>query len=193
MPQAFDPKRFEALVRYVAHATADDETFGRTKLAKVLFYSDFDVYRDTGEPLTGATYVRRPFGPFPKELRETEMRLQAEGVVTLEHDVGEREPKRILPRGECPDMTALFEGWQLVVVDRWIEELRPLPAWKVSDVSHEHPGWILARDEWQEINYGTAFLPREPPSYDDTERAERVARERGWLTDAGWIWERTST
>jgi hypothetical protein len=58
---AFDRERFEGLILYIAHRRRDDVRFGRTKLAKVLFFSDFSVYQDQGEPLTGATYIRMTF------------------------------------------------------------------------------------------------------------------------------------
>jgi hypothetical protein len=40
----FDEDRFRELVLYIAHKTKDDPTFGRTKLAKVLFSRDFVAY-----------------------------------------------------------------------------------------------------------------------------------------------------
>src|SRR3954466_15180163 len=71
----FDSERFEGLVLFIAHSRRHDPRFGRTKLAKSLFYSDFDAYRDQGQPLTGASYIRMPFGPFPRELDSTERAL----------------------------------------------------------------------------------------------------------------------
>ena len=41
---------------------------GRTKLAKLLFYVDWEHLRKTGKTITGLTYNAFPFGPFPKSL-----------------------------------------------------------------------------------------------------------------------------
>ena len=79
----FDPKRFESLVLHIAYRTKSDERFGRTKLAKALFYSDFTAYREVGEALTGAVYVKEDHGPFPVALPATEWRLADRGLVTL--------------------------------------------------------------------------------------------------------------
>lgn len=187
----FDRERFEALVLYIAHQTADDETFGRVKLAKVLFYSDFDVYRDQGESLTGATYIRMPRGPFPRQLGEAEKALEATGQVVLEHEgKDEYEEKRIVPQGSPPELGGLFEQWQLLTVDARIKEIQSASARRASDLSHDHPGWRLASENGVEIPYSTALLPQERPSAQDAEDAKRIARERGWLTERGWIWER---
>jgi len=190
--RVFNAARFEALVLWIAYETKDDENFGRTKLAKVLFYSDFDAYRTDGTSLTGATYARWPFGPFPRELEKVEQELAASGRVSLDYDVPEGEEKKIRPLAEQPDIASLFEPWQVANVRLYISQFRRQSAQHVSDVSHEHPGWLMA-GQFKPIPYGTSFLPVEPPRDDQIERGERLARERGWLTDDGWICERRST
>jgi hypothetical protein len=49
---AHDPKRFEEVVLFIAEQTADDPEFGSTKVAKVLYHSDIESYRDLGEAIT---------------------------------------------------------------------------------------------------------------------------------------------
>lgn len=187
----FDRKRFEALVLYIAHQTVDDENFGRVKLAKVLFYSDFDVYRDQGESLTGATYIRMPRGPFPRQLGQAEKALEATGQVVLEHEgKDEYEEKRIVPQGSPPELGGLFERWQLLTVDARIKEIQSASARRASELSHDHPGWRLASEDGVEIPYVTALLPQERPTAQEALRAKQVAREQGWLDERGWVWER---
>jgi Protein of unknown function (DUF4065) len=189
----FNRNRFEALVLYIAHLRKDDERFGRTKLAKALFYSDFAAYRDQGEPLTGATYIRMPFGPFPKQLDATEEALADRRVVYLDYVKDEYEEKRIVPLEPLPNLSDLFEPWELEVVAIWTERVALATAREISRLSHHHPGWLLAGGTGNPIPYETALLPQERPSGLDAERAKRIARERGWLSDAGWVWERTPT
>lgn len=188
----FHQDRFDALVLYIAHHTRNDATFGRVKLAKVLFYCDFTAYREEGASLTGATYIRLPKGPFPRALPEAEARLQRAGLARLDHDVPEYEEKRIVALRGADRATNLFEPWQLAFVNIWIDEISAASARRTSDRSHEHSGWILADHTGVEIPYATAFLPEGPPTAVDLARARRVARERGWLTDDGWTWERES-
>lgn len=190
MAKRFDSERFQALVLFIAHRRQDDPQFGRTKLAKALFYSDFDAYRDQGEPLTGATYVRMPFGPFPQELEATEKALDDRGIVYLDYVKDVYEEKRIVPRGHPPDLSGLFEPWELHLVGDWTDRVASATAREISRLSHHHPGWLLARSTGEPIPYETALLPQERPTGQDAERAKQIARERGWLSDRGWIWER---
>ena len=190
MANEFDSRRFEALVLHIAHRTKDVPDFGRTKLAKVLFYSDFDAFRAGGESITGATYVRMPFGPFPRELDDAEHALQRTGQIDLDYDKEDYDEKRIVPIGPPPDVSQLFEGWHLVHVDHWISEISAASARRISELSHEHPGWRLARESRVEIPYATHLLPQERPTALDAENAKQIARERGWLRGDGWTWER---
>jgi hypothetical protein len=155
----------------------------------VLFYTDFDSYREAGTALTGATYERWRFGPFPRELVALEAELEDSGKASLNYDVPEGEEKKIIPRVGTPDVRALLEPWQVELVHSYIRKFREQTSREVSDESHQHPGWRMAQ-ELQAIPYETAFLPLEPPRRDQVERAKRIAREQGWLTDDGFVWER---
>lgn len=193
MAAQFDRERFEALVRFIAERRKDDPRFGRTKLAKVLFYSDFDVYRDRREALTGAMYIRMPFGPFPSQLEETEKLLSDRGVVYLDYVKDDYEEKRIVPLKPLADLSGLFEPWALQLVTTWTDRIASATAREISRLSHHHPGWLMARDTGEPIPYQTALLPQERPTGRDVERAKEIARERGWLSDEGWVWERDTT
>jgi Protein of unknown function (DUF4065) len=135
----FDAERFEGLVLYVAWRTRTDQSFGRVKLAKVLFYSDFEAYAETGDSLTGAIYIRMPFGPFPKALDNAELRLARAQRVRLEHDTEDYEAKRIIPLGEPPDLDDMFKPSQLVAVTKWINKISRASATVASEQSHGHP------------------------------------------------------
>jgi len=190
MAAEFDRERFEALVLYIAHRRRDDLKFGRTKFAKVLFYSDFDVFRDTGKPLTGATYQRMPFGPFPRELEETEAAMSERQDVFLDYAKGEYEERRIIPLVPLPDLRHLFP-WELGLVDTWIDRIASASARDISRLSHYHPGWLIAGETGVDIPYETAHLPQERPTGQQAERAKEIARAEGWLRNGEWIWERT--
>lgn len=186
-PIEFDQRRFEALVLYVAWRTRDDPEFGRTKLAKVLFYSDLAVYAETGKPLTGAAYVHRAFGPFPPALDEIEEKIHREQTAIAQRIEApwniedDRESLKILPRVEPPGLSKIFENWnvQRYVVDSYIDKISRMGSWKVSDDSHKHPGWLMT-SEHDVIPYHVALMSRRRPSGQDCERIEQLAREYGW-------------
>lgn len=192
MAVEFDPSRFEDLVLYIAHQTAHDENFGRLKLAKVLFYADFAVYRDEGRSMSGATYKRMPFGPFPRELEAAEEALSADKRAFLDYVTPEGEEKKIRPLVPEPDVSRFLDAWQVLVLKDWITRISAAGSKEISELSHRHPGWRLARTNEADIPFSTALLPQERPTAQDAEDAKRIARERGWLSEQGWIWERES-
>ena len=193
MAADFNSERFEALVLFIAHRRQEDAQFGRTKLAKALFYSDFDAYRDRRESLTGATYIRMPFGPFPNQLDTTEKGLADRGIVYLDYVKDVYEEKRIVPLKPLPDLSGVFEPWALHLVGTWTDRIASATAREISRLSHHHPGWLLAKATGEPIPYETSLLPQERPTGRDVERAKEIARERGWLSDEGFIWERDTT
>ena len=66
----FDSRKFRDLALYLAHRSKDDPNFGMVKLQLMMYYCDFIAYHRTGKSITGATYVKRPFGPAPKEFAD---------------------------------------------------------------------------------------------------------------------------
>lgn len=188
----FDKERFRALVLYIAQRRRDDENFGRTKLAKALFYSEFEHYKACEIPIAGATYIRMPFGPFPQQLSDAEKELAAEGFVFPDYLKDEGEEKKLIPLKALPQhWLRLFDDVQLAIVNSWTDQVASASARRISDLSHEHPGWQLAKEKGEVIPYSTSLLPLERPSPEQTERAKEVARERGWLSpDGKWTWER---
>lgn len=166
----FRADRFRELVLYIAWRTRDDTRFGRTKMAKTLFYADFEAYAQEGEPVTAAEYRHWPFGPFPPVLYEVEKELVAAGLAELREGVVDGQEHKLVV-GTEPAMPHI-EQWQRAFVDMKISELAPLTTRQVSEDSHEHPGWALTNDR-EEIPYAAALIPTEPSS-----KAMRLAARR---------------
>jgi hypothetical protein len=154
----YDPQRFEDLVLFIAWTMRDDPHFGRTKLAKTLFYVDFDAYAEEGESLTGSTYEHWEHGPFPPQLYDVERKLVFEGRAGVKEPEGPGDEARLIPTRE-PIPRTPFEDWVKVFVARRANDLAEEPSWRVEDASHRHRGWELTKDR-EEIPYSTHFIPR---------------------------------
>ena len=102
----FDAERFREAVLYIAWRMKDDEEFGRVKLAKTLFYTDFESYADEGAPVTGARYEHWPRGPVPPALYQLFAELQRTGEATVVGGEIEGEAARLIPTRE-PDVRHL--------------------------------------------------------------------------------------
>jgi uncharacterized phage-associated protein len=60
----------EKLVQAVIFFASRVRKLGKTKLYKLLYFLDFQHYRDTGRSVTGLVYSAWPMGPVPVELHE---------------------------------------------------------------------------------------------------------------------------
>lgn len=177
----FSAGRFDELVLYIAERTQDDKEFGSTKLAKVLFFSDLEAFRDLGEPITGAEYQKWTYGPYPPQLKPARLGLEHASRARLIKG-GDHQADRLIPTRIRPaDLRAVgITPEQQAIVDAWISRIEQETANAISDFSHEHPGYQMVDDN-EPIPYESAFLADRPPTDDELASATRVARERGWL------------
>tara|TARA_Y100000310_G_scaffold339425_1_gene432027 strand:- start:786 stop:1331 length:546 start_codon:yes stop_codon:yes gene_type:complete len=60
----FNATKFEQALLLLMNA-ANNGLLGKTKLFKLLYYADFDHFERYGSPITGETYLRYEYGPFP--------------------------------------------------------------------------------------------------------------------------------
>lgn len=173
----FDRERFKDLVLFIAHKTQDDPRFGRTKLAKALFYLDFAAYAGDGASVTGATYHHWPRGPFPPILYEVERELERQGLVRIQTPQHEGDEAKLYPRGVLPPLRLEDYHKHLAAIE--VDRVSADPTWKVTDDSHEHPGWIVSRDR-EPIPYYAVHIAAKGPTPHDVERAEAIARDHSW-------------
>ena len=153
---AYNEHKFCELLVHIAHESAVDPNFGKTKLNKLLYYIDFAAYRSLGAPVTGATYQRRPYGPVPKEIPTARAKLVAEGALGLEvtDRFGFRQERFVAIRR--PDVS-VFTAPEMQIIEDVLTVLRNLNGKDVSDLSHQTVGWQVARDN-EVIPYESAFL-----------------------------------
>jgi len=171
----FDEEKFADLVLYVAHRCREDERFGSVKLSKILYYCDFESFKRTLKPITGATYLKKPKGPFPDELRRARDRLVKEQrAVTKLQRVIDYHENRLIPTSERVELSDKFTNVEHRIIDDVIEKMRPMNAADVTDHSHGEFGWIHAELN-QPIPYPTALIARSDAPWVVEARAERGA------------------
>jgi hypothetical protein len=169
-------RRFKELLLYVSQQSAEDPTFGATKLNKILFYSDFMAYAITGEPITGLEYQKIQNGPAPRRLVPLRQQLideQALGIQEIPLKSGKIQHRTVNLRR--PDLS-VFTADQISIVDHVISGLSQVDANGVSELSHRMIGWKVAK-MGETIPYETVFLSDEPLTPEDIQRGLEVARE----------------
>jgi Protein of unknown function (DUF4065) len=181
----FSANKFKELMLYIADQCRDDEYFGKVKLAKCLFFSDFYAYEKTGEPITGATYKRLPQGPVPDEFEAMAKALHEQhDALYMPHRFPDHKTEyRLIP--QRPVNSNWFSAAQLSIVDDVVRKLYGKNAHQVSDLSHiESVGWRIAR-RGDVIPYEAVFLSDRRPTEKDKQRAKELARKHGWTTGGG--------
>lgn len=180
----FDREKFGELLLYVASRMVGDPSYGSVKENKVLFFSDVIHYAEFGEPITGATYIRRRLGPAPRGLRVIQDELIKRGDADLAVlRKGPRVQKILFAKRE-PDLSR-FSGSEIALVDAVIKALADRTADEVSDLSHNLTGWKVAR-EGEEIPYSAIFLYNGTVTDRDILHAQQVAAGlQQELSDAG--------
>src|SRR5579862_7607173 len=114
---AFDREKFKSLVHYICWRCMDDPSkLGYVKLNKILWASDFTAYYERGEPITGAGYVKRQYGPVPGAIVPILRELEEQGFLTARdtHYHGFSKKEFLVLR---EPVTSAFSDSDLEIVD----------------------------------------------------------------------------
>lgn len=84
----FNEKKFEAAVLYMLSLSPDATIEGKKKLAKLLYFADFNYFEAFEKPFTGALYKALPMGPVPQELEQTLSNLEKEEITVKKKKTG---------------------------------------------------------------------------------------------------------
>lgn len=178
MECAFRRDKFKELMLYIAKRSEADPKFGAIKLNKLLYFADFRAYAENGQPITGARYQKLRWGPAARALLPVRAELIEEGAAELE-SVQYGHPQDRLVALREPDIED-FSPRELKIIDEVIEEHGPVNGSEISNVSHEAPGWQLARLQ-EDIPYHTVRITRPEPPPEILEEAVALADSHGWL------------
>jgi hypothetical protein len=177
----FDSQKFKQLILYLAERSGDDPGFAATKLNKLMYFCDFEAYRQLGRSITGARYQKLPWGPAAVEFLPLQDELFKEELARLElRERGGYTQRVTVPLS--PSDQTVFLPEELAIMEAVMEELRPYDATGSSDFSHERSaGWNLV-NEGALIPYATALVSTDPIPQEDLDRAQEYVRARGWVT-----------
>jgi hypothetical protein len=110
---------------------------GATKLNKVLWYADVFAFAAHGQSITGATYVKRQFGPVPKDILDVRARLKATGAIVEKFaNIGGYQQVQFIALREA-DVSG-FSAEQISLVDRIMRAIcYSHTASSISHLSHD--------------------------------------------------------
>lgn len=169
--------RFKELMVYVSDECLDDPTYSKTKLFKILFFSDFEAYGRYRQPITGVPYKKWPFGPAPAMYMRMEQEMLSDRIIRIARArVYNHSRQRVLPLRE--PIVDIFSARDISTVDRWIRFFWNTSAREVSRYSHGK-AWKLAHEN-ERIPYEAVFISDERVTFEDVDRVKELASEHGW-------------
>lgn len=180
---AFNQRKLEELVLYIAQRSQDDPQFGKTKLAKLLAFIDFLAFERHGEPLTGATYIKLDFGPAPDQLPSALNRLrQAERLHIAKEERYGYDQTGFTAR-DAPSVEGVFRPGEIRLVDEVLDRFASWNNTEIQELAHrQFVGWQRAHDG-DPIPYDTHYLSPMAPTENEMRQGRELAaaakRERG--------------
>ncbi len=145
MDKTFFRGKLKALVHYVCSRVRGPDLLGSVKLNKMLWYTDLASFVETGESVTGETYIKKPHGPVASHLASVLDELVQDGVLQIStvSRHGHRQKQYVPLRDPDPSKLGQSDLWLAEqVIDRISEEYT---AERISEVSHNRV-WSIAAD-----------------------------------------------
>lgn len=137
--RVFDFEKFSAMVLFFANKS---ERLLKTKLLKLLNYSDMVFFKENGISISGAKYVHLPYGPVPQNFDLLFGTMSATHVAHIEVEYeGGYENHEVIPECEVPK-NVLSEK-ELKVLERVYNKFKNYGSVEISNYSHNEKGYTM--------------------------------------------------
>src|SRR3989344_4980659 len=133
------------------------EVRGKKKLAKLLYFADFDLYEKSQKSITGDIYRALPMGPFPSMLGQITAEMTKKNLLGMEQ-VAEREgynATEVYKSLAEPDLS-VFDKEEKKMLDRIVVKYGHLTGKQLEELSHAEAPYI-GTELRKEIAYELAF------------------------------------
>jgi len=141
---------YEKFVNMLLFFAVNIKRLFKTKLMKLLFYSDFVNFRNNTLSITGLKYIKDHYGPTPikyelllGELFEKYITYQVEYVKTSKDNVEEYEFIKPL---EKPTM-GIFSQEEINSMEEALNAFKHLTSEKITQCSHKEEAWTKPKDK----------------------------------------------
>lgn len=139
----YNAKRQEETILFFGQQI-NNTYLGRTKLNKLLYYTDYEWVLSRGASITGETYIAMQFGPAPKHIKETLERLEKAQAIRIERaEIGNYDQDRYVILRE-PDLS-VFTSEEVAHLNSVARRFESWTAKQMSDLTHEDYPWQSTR------------------------------------------------
>lgn len=148
-------KKYKEVILYLAEKLGG-KIKGKKKLAKLLYFVDFDFFEKFEKSLTGDVYKALPMGPFPVTMEKvlTDMVKEKKITIKFEKQRADYNPTEIYRAKE--KVEGNFTKQEQQILDMVILKYGHLTGKQLEDLSHAEAPYIGTAPN-QEIAYELAF------------------------------------
>lgn len=150
--KGFDYEKLCAMVLFFAHKSSE---LAKTKLMKLLNYSDKIFYKENGVSMSGLRYVHLTYGPVPENFDMLLGKMSADRIVHIDvimYDNG-YEKHKVVPECDIPEN--IFSAKELEVLERIYIKFKDFGSCDISKYSHKEKGYIATK-QGEIISYAYA-------------------------------------
>lgn len=149
-------KKYQNAILYLCQRL-NGEVRGKKKLAKLLYFVDFDLYEKEQKVITGAKYFAYPMGPFPEALEEITNEMIEKKMLAVEQikEVENYNATEIYKYLDEPN-PSIFNENEKKMLDRVISKYGNLTGKQLEELSHAEAPYI-GTELKKEIPYELAF------------------------------------
>ncbi len=135
--KGFDYEKLCAMVLFFAHKSSE---LLKTKLMKLLNYSDMIFYKENGISISGLKYAHLPYGPVPENFDMLFGKMSADHIAHIEvvYDNG-YEKHQVIP--ECDIPSGVLSEEELDVLERIYVKFKDFGSVDISNYSHKEKGY----------------------------------------------------
>jgi len=150
--KGFDYEKLCAMVLFFAHKSAG---VLKTKLMKLLNYSDMIFYKENGISISGLKYAHLPYGPVPDNFDMILGKMAADHIAHIEVSYdGAYEYHQVVPECDVPE--GVLSDEEIEVLTRIYEKFKNFGSAEISNYSHKETGY-KATKTGQIISYAYAM------------------------------------
>lgn len=149
-------KKYEQVIIYLC-SKLGGVIRGKKKLAKLLYFADFDYFEKFQKPITGDIYKALPMGPFPSKLEDVSSEMEEKKEIIIEN-IEERDgyiPTEVYRCLVKPD-TSVFESNEKKMLDRVVLKYGHLTGKQLEELSHAEAPYVGTEPK-KEIPYELSF------------------------------------
>ncbi len=153
---ALNEKKYKNVLLYLCKKL-NGEVRGKKKMAKLLYFVDFDFYEKNQKSITGDKYFAYPMGPFPTALDDISNLLTKSKAISIDR-VEERvgyNPTEVYRCIVEPDLS-VFDAEEIKMLDRVVAKYGNLTGKQLEDLSHTEAPYI-GTEMKKEIPYELSF------------------------------------